>query len=245
MLELLGAPAATYVPVFSRDPRDIPTYGIAQAARYLGLSETALRQWVVGRRYPTRAGVGFSVPLVKLPDPAKPRLSFTNLVEVYVLASLRREHRIEMRKIREALRYLEEKLGSEHPLATEQLESFGGSLFIKKYGQLIDLPEDGQTAIQEVLRPYLRRIEHGAGGLAERFFPLRRTAGADSPRVVVIDPYVSFGKPTVAGTGVSVAILIARFRSGEALADLADDYDMTLPQVEEAIRYGLPDELAA
>jgi uncharacterized protein (DUF433 family) len=235
----------TYVPAFSRDPRDVPAYGIAQAAHYLGLSETTLRQWVVGRSYPTKGGRDFSVPLIKLPEEGKPWLSFTNLVEAYVLASLRRDHRIQMHKIREALWYLGKELGSEHPLATEQLESFGGSLFIKKYGQLIDLPEDGQTAIEEVLRPYLRRIEHGAGGLAERLFPLRRTAPADSPRIVVIDPYVSFGKPTVAGTGVSVAILVDRFRSGESLVGLADDYEMTLQQVEEAIRYGLPDELAA
>jgi len=173
----------TYISVFSRDPRDVPTYGIAQAAHYLGLFETTLRQWV--------GGGDFSPSLIKLPDPEKPWLSFTNLVEAYVLASLRRQHRIQM------------------------------------------------------LRPYLRRIEHDAAGLARRLFPLRRTAGADSPRVVVIDPYISFGKPTVAGTGVSVAILIDRFRSGEALTELADDYDMTLQQVEEAARYGLPDALAA
>jgi len=53
-----------------------------------------------------------------------------------------------MRKIRESLHYLAEKLRAEHPLASEELESDGGSLFIKKYGQLIDLPEDGQTAIE-------------------------------------------------------------------------------------------------
>jgi uncharacterized protein (DUF433 family) len=235
----------TYIPVFSRDPREAPTYGVAQAALYLGLSKTTLRQWVLGRPYLTKAGSDFSPPLIKLPDPSRPWLSFTNLVEAYVLASLRREHRIQMHKIREALRYLEEKLGSEHPLASEQLESFGGSLFLRKYGQLIDLPEDGQTAIEEVLRPYLKRIEHDADGLAARLFPLRRKADADSPRIVVIDPFVAFGRPTVAGTGVSVGMLVDRFRSGEGMSELADDYEMTWQQVEEAIRYGLPDQLAA
>lgn len=235
----------TYTPVFSRDARNEATYGVAQAARYLGLSKTTLRQWVLGRRYETHAGVEFSDPLIRLPDPGRPMLSFTNLVEAYVLASLRRKHQIRMRKIREALLYLEEKLGSEHPLATEQLETFGGSLFLRKYGQLIDLPEDGQTGIEEVLRPYLRRIEHDASGLAVRLFPLRRQAEAEAPRVVVIDPFVSFGRPTVAGAGVSVAILVDRFAAGESLAALADDYDLTTDQVEEAIRYGLPEQLAA
>jgi uncharacterized protein (DUF433 family) len=232
-----------YIPAFARDARHEPTYGLAQAAPYLGLSETTLRQWVMGR--PLQAGSDFSPPLIKLPDPERPVLSFTNLVEAYVLASLRRKHRIKMRKIRQALSYLEHELESEHPLATEQLESAGGSLFIKKYGQLIDLPESGQTAIEEVLRPYLQRIEHDALGLAERFYPVRRTADASAPRVVVIDPEVSFGRPTIAGRGISVSILIERFSAGESMEDLAEDYDLTMPQIEEAIRYGLPDELAA
>ena len=198
-----------------------------------------------GTLLPRPGRVGLLSPLIRLPDPGTPVLSFTNLVEAYVLASLRRKHRIKMRKIRLALSYLEGELGSEHPLATERLESAGGSLFIRKYGQLIDLPESGQTAIEEVLRPYLRRIEHDTAGLAERFYPVRRTADAFSPKVVVIDPEISFGRPTIAGRGVSVAILVDRFAAGESMADLAEDYDLTLQQIEEAIRYGLPDELAA
>lgn len=234
-----------YAPVFSRDPRGEANYGVAQVARYLGLSATTLRQWVLGRPYRTKAGEEFSGPLIRLPDSSRPFLSFTNLVEAYVLASLRRKHRIKMHKIREALVYLERKLGSDHPLATEQLETFGGSLFIRKYGQLLDLPEEGQLAMEEVLRPYLQRIEHDASGWAVRLFPVRHQAKADAPRVVVIDPYVSFGKPIVAGTGVSVAILLDRFAAGESMSALADDYDLDIKQVEEAIRYGLPDELAA
>ncbi|HEX5715999.1 MAG TPA: DUF433 domain-containing protein [Thermoanaerobaculia bacterium] len=234
-----------YAPVFSRDPRGEANYGVVQVARYLGLSATTLRQWVLGRPYRTKAGEEFSGPLIRLPYSSRPLLSFTNLVEAYVLASLRRKHRIKMHKIREALVYLEQKLGSDHPLATEQLETFGGSLFIRKYGQLLDLPEEGQLAMEEVLRPYLQRIEHDASGWAVRLFPVRHQAEANAPRVVVIDPYVSFGKPTVAGTGVSVAILLDRFAAGESMAALADDYDLDIKQVEEAIRYGLPDELAA
>jgi uncharacterized protein (DUF433 family) len=234
-----------YTPVFARDSRNEATYGVAQAARYLGLSASTLRQWVLGRRYPTKAGREFSEALIRLPEPGRPMLSFTNLVEAYVLASLRRKHQIKMHKIREALLFLEEKLGSEHPLATEKLETFGGSLFLRKYGQLLDLPEAGQLAMEQILRPYLKRIEHDGSGWAVRLFPVRRQAEADSARVVVIDPYVSFGRPTVAGAGVSIAILVDRFGAGESMAELAEDYDLNLEQVEEAIRYGLSDELAA
>lgn len=238
-------PTLTYTPVFSRDVRNVAAYSIPQAAFYLGVSETTLRQWVLGRDYPVKEGEEFSEPLIELPDPSRPALSFLNLVEAYVLAALRRKHRIKMRKIRLALQYLEEVLGCEHPLATEQIEADGASLFIRKYGQLIDLPESGQVAIEEVLRPYLKRIEHDELGWAMRLYPVRRFAQADAPRVVVIDPEISFGRPTITGKGVSVAILVDRFSAGESMADLAGDYDLTMQELEEAIRYGIPHELAA
>jgi uncharacterized protein (DUF433 family) len=204
-----------------------------------------LRDWVVGRTYPTSQGGQFSPPLIELADPSAPLLSFTNLVEAYVLASLRRRHRIQMHKVRDALLYLKKKLGAKHPLASERLETDGRSLFIKKYGQLIDLPEDGQLAIEAVMKPYLQRIEHDASGLAIRFFPVRRSADAESPRTVVIDPFLSFGKPVLAGTGVQTGIIFHRFDTGELIAELADDYGLDPEQIEEAIRYELPFRQAA
>jgi uncharacterized protein (DUF433 family) len=204
-----------------------------------------LRDWVLGRPYPTRQGDQFSAPLIELADPADRLLSFTNLVEAYVLASLRRQHRIEMHKVRDALLYLEKKLGSKHPLASERFETDGRSLFLRKYGQLIDLPEDGQLAIEAVLRPYLQRIEHDASGLAVRLFPMRRAADPESPRTVLIDPFLSFGKPVLTGTGVPTAIIFHRFDAGESIVDLADDYGLNPSQIEEAIRYELPFRQAA
>ena len=232
-------------PIYSQDPRSLPTYGIAEAARYLSVRPSTLRDWVAGRTYPTSQGGQFSPPLIELTDPSSHLLSFTNLVEAYVLASLRRRHRIQMHKVRDALLYLEKKLGAKHPLASERLETDGRSLFIKKYGQLIDLPEDGQLAIEAVLKPYLQRIEHDASGLAVRFFPVRRSADAESPRTVVIDPFLSFGKPVLAGTGIPTGIIFHRFDTGELIAELADDYGLDPEQIEEAIRYELPFRQAA
>ena len=231
--------------IYAQDPREIPTYGIAEAARYVSVKPSTLRAWVLGRPDPTSRGDELSEPLIHRPDPSVSLLSFTNLVEAYVLAALRRQHRIQMRKVRDALTYLERELRIEHALAREPIETDGRSLFLKKYGQLIDLPESGQLAIESVLKPYLRRIERDASGLAIRLFPVRRSADAESPRSVVIDPFVSFGKPVVTGTGVPTAVVFRRFDAGESIPDLADDYNMKPSQVEEAIRYELGYQAAA
>lgn len=200
---------------------------------------------MLGRPYSTHQGDEFSNPLIELPDASVHLLSFTNLIEAYVLAALRRQHRIQMHKVRDATVYLERKLRLKHPLASEQLETDGASLFIQKYGQLIDLPKAGQLAIEAVLRPYLRRIEHDKSGLAVRLYPVRRADPEAAPRSVVIDPYISFGKPALAGTGIPTAVVFRRFDAGESIEDLADDYGTSRSLIEEAIRYELPLRQAA
>ncbi|HZF13778.1 MAG TPA: DUF433 domain-containing protein [Thermoanaerobaculia bacterium] len=232
-------------PIYAQDPREVGTYGIAEAARYVSLQPSTLRSWVLGRTSPAEPGRS-SGPLIGLPDTAVPLLSFTNLVEAYVLAALRRRHGIKMKKVRDALSYLQRELGLPHPLATEALESDGTSLFLQRFGQLIDLPEAGQLALEPVLRPYLRRIERDESGLAARLFPLRRRADVtQAPRSVVIDPHVAFGKPVLTGTGVPTAVVFQRFDAGESIAVLAEDYGLSPSLIEEAIRYELPYERAA
>jgi|GEM_PF-6748869 len=64
------------------DPRNIPTYSIGDAARYLRIPEATIRSWTVGRKYPKADGEGVFLPLITIPV-QKPRLlSFTNMVEV-------------------------------------------------------------------------------------------------------------------------------------------------------------------
>lgn len=102
----------------SKDPRNVGAYGIAEAAHYLSLPPATLRAWVRGRGYPTAEGQQFSEPLIQVPAPAEPLLSFTNLVEAHVLKAIRRQHAVPMQQVRPALFYLEEELRVAHPLPT-------------------------------------------------------------------------------------------------------------------------------
>ncbi len=47
-----------------QDPRELPAYSIAEAAKYLRLPEATLRSWVAGRPYPTTAGQHFFRPVI-------------------------------------------------------------------------------------------------------------------------------------------------------------------------------------
>lgn len=88
----------------------MPIYGITEAARAIGVNSSTLCWWVCGRA-PIK-------PIIDLPDPSDPRLSFTNLVEAHVLTALSQMHRIHLGKIREAVGCVALTLEILHPLAS-------------------------------------------------------------------------------------------------------------------------------
>lgn len=225
------------------NPRELPGYSVAEAAHYLRVPIATLRSWVRGRYYPTESGKRYFKPLIELPDPDLLSLSFVNLVEAHVLDAIRREHNIPLPKVRTALDYVKKNFGSLHPLAEQKFETDGVALFVSRFQQLIAVSESGQLAIKEMLAAHLRRIEHDASGMAVKLYPFTRKRTFDEPKIVVIDPFVSFGRPSIAGTGVPTAIVAERYKAGESMDELAEDYGCERPQVEEAVRCEL--ELAA
>ena len=48
---------------------------------------------------------------------------------------------------------------------------------------------------------------------------------------------IGFGKPVIAGTGISTAIIASRFNARESIAELAAEYDCPPQKIEEAIRW--------
>ena len=228
----------------ARDPRESPVYGIPEAAHYLRIPPATLRSWVIGRYYLTRDGKKFFRPIIDLADKDNHLLSFMNLVEAHVLDAIRREHHISLAKVRTALNYLKKCFPSKRPLADQKFETDGSNLFVQKYGQLINLSQEGQLAMRSVLAAHLRRIERDASGLAARLYLFIRKRQPDEPKVVVVDPYVSFGRPVLVGTGIATAVIAERFEAGESIEELADDYGRQPCEIEEAIRCELQVEAA-
>lgn len=227
----------------SDDPRNLPAYRIVEAARYLNIPASTLRSWVSGQRYRTQGGSQFFRPVMTPSSKTPPLLSFFNLIEAHVLDAIRREHGIPLPKIRIALDYLW-RFPSEHPLAIQEFESDGLNLFIEKFGQLINMSQSGQLAMRAILEAYLRRIERDPLGFPCRLYPFTRKGTPDEPRVVVIDPYVSFGRPVLVGTGVPTAVIADRYKAGESIESLADDYGRNRLEIEDAIRSELQLEAA-
>lgn len=232
-------------PYRGRSPRKIPAYSSFEASRYLRIPENTVRNWAFG--YAQRTGPGRTMrsrPLLKAADTQRHLLSFVNLVELHMISALRRDHNVQMPKIRRAIDYLEAKLRSPHPLIDEEMETDGTDIFINKYGSLINASRDGQLAMKALLQAHLKRIERDERGVAVRLFPFTRKRDADTiveaPKLIAIDPAVAFGRPVIVGSRVPTSEIAQRFQAGESPSEVAQDFGRTEEEVWEAIRCEFP-----
>lgn len=209
------------------DSRDQPTYTPGEAAHCLGLPVSTVKVWSFGGKS--------SPPLFEPVRRTPPALSFWNLVELYVVASIRRRHGVSLQKLRRSIRYVKTSLGLDRPLIEEKFLTDGVSLFVKRAFNLINVSEEGQLAIEKVLEGALQRIERDPEGLAKSFYPWFKDPA--EPREIVINPSISFGRPVLTGTGIPTETIAERFQAGESIGHLAEEYNQASSRIELALRW--------
>jgi uncharacterized protein (DUF433 family) len=228
------------------DPRSTPAYPFAEAAHYLNVPLSTLRSWFLGTTYRQAGAKRSFKAVIRLDGSTKDGLSFLNLVEAHVLAGIRRTHGIPLPRVREAIGFVQRKLELERPLIAARFQTDGVDLLVEHLGKLVNASRDGQLEMAGVVRASLRRIVRDPNGVPIKLYPFtRRSRESDSPAPVEIDPNVAFGRPVLIGRAVPTAVLADRFKAGDSLQELADDYDATAVEVEEAIRCELDRPAAA
>ena len=142
-----------------------------------------------------------------------------------------------MKALRQAVDFAERKLGIERLLLRPELCSDAGQVFLDRYGELINLSASGQLAMRQLLQAHLRRVTWDKKRVPIRLHPFV-VGEAASPRMpIAIDPRISFGRPVLISRGISTAAIVARIDAGEAVRDLAADYQLSLAEIEDAVLY--------
>jgi len=226
------------MPAFDKtDMRNQPAYTLAEAARYLKLASATLRSWVVGRDYPKGEGVAHFRPLIHPPERHPPTLSFWNLIEAHVLRSLRTEHGVSIQALRKALAYAEKTLDINRLLLSKELRTHAGKVLLDRYGELIDLSASGQIAMRRMFEAHLARVVWDEWQFPVRLYPFTSGSSLADGRPIAIDPNIAFGRPVMVRMGISTHAIAERIDAGESVDDVARDYDLTPPEVEEAVLY--------
>jgi uncharacterized protein (DUF433 family) len=202
---------------------DTPAYSCVQAAHYIGVPYQTLRGWTGGDG------------LIDTPAPGA--LSFNNLAESHILKAMRKVHGLSLQAIRKALDELAQFRQTAHPLLDESFETDGESLCIRDNEDVVNLSQRSQREFREFVPLYLRRITRDDSGRVARLYPFVVAEKESEPKSISISPTVSFGKPVLAGTGISTSVIVGRFNARDSVADLAREYDVAPAVLEDAIRW--------
>ncbi len=198
---------------FWRSRLDLPNYGVGDAARYAKVHAATVGRWHKNTTLGARE--------------AGTQLSYLQLIELAVVAACK-EAGMKLVDIRVARAYFSAAFNDPHPFATLRLKTDGVDLAMQAGADLLIGNRNGQLAWNDIIGQRFQEFEY-EGGLAVRW----HLAGPDS--VVVVDPRVTFGAPSVAG--VPTWALKGRWDAGEELAEIADDFNLQLSDIEQALAF--------
>ncbi len=210
-----------------RERLTVPAYRVFEAARYARTSQQTIGNWerLRGNR-----------PGAVTARQERDGLSYLQLIEVGVVAAMRKSG-VALEKIRQAREYLCREFEVDFPFARYRFKT-DGKVLLMDYDQLVKadkkkllaLNENGQLAWNEILSALLHEFDYDSEvGTVLRW----RVAGYDSP--VRLDPRIAFGTPHV--SGIATWVLRERWKSGESMHDIADDYELPVSLVAAALNF--------
>lgn len=221
-----------------------PLYRKAEAAHIIAVPAQTFRDWAVGyARKRLDGSQVVSAPIVTTLDPVRPHgvsVPFVGLAEAYIVAAFTKAG-VPMRRIRPAVLWLQDHIGLPQALASKRLQTDGAEVlwdFGRQSGDPADqdavdglvVVRSGQQVFRPVVRDYLTRVTYEDGWA--RRIQLPQYGNVE----VVVDPWMNGGQPTVAARGIRVTDIVNRLNGREPTKDVAYDYGLTIPEVEEILR---------
>lgn len=200
----------------------LPNYKLQEAARYAQIGADTVADWhKVGRRKTLSSREG------------RAALSYMQLIEVAVVAAFRKAG-LSLKNIRETREYVAKQFASEYPFAEYRFKADGRRLVMdfqqvegeKGKGKVLRPDQGGQLAWESILGR-LNEFDYEHKGIVIKW----HVTGPKSP--IVIDPRVAFGAPTIKGTPTWA--ISGRWDAGESVKDIADDFDLAVEEVREAL----------
>jgi uncharacterized protein (DUF433 family) len=215
-----------------------PLYSFAEADRIAKVSPNTSRRWLKGYEF-WYGEERRAMPPVTPGRGEQDAVSFVDLMEVAAVSKLRQKQ-FSYRRIRQINSYCRLHLKVPRPLVTERFKIVGEDIFLAAdFGVLLNVGrEAGALAWREVLEPFLEDVEY-ENEVARRWWPLGRN------HMVVIDPDYGFGLPVIEGTGTRTEIIAERYRAGDSTEEITYDFAVTPDQIQDALRWEMPDAAVA
>jgi uncharacterized protein (DUF433 family) len=212
-------------------PLDRAIYSFADVDRLVGLPAGTARRWLQGYG---RGGRDY--PPVLRTEPTGPEtVTWGELVETRLLAEFRSQ-RVSLQRLRPAVERLRQEFGT-YPLAhARPLLDAEGRELVRRVQDEVSLDRHLQLV---VVRNGQLVLTDGAERFTDALNFTEDIASALRPRPetpeVRMDPAKAFGQPAV--RSVRTDVVAEAYRAGEPRDSIAALFDLSLDQVEQALRY--------
>jgi uncharacterized protein (DUF433 family) len=123
--------------------------------------------------------------------------------------------------------------GIKRLLISPELRAGPGHLFLQQYGRLLELTPARQLAMEKIVEQFLERVNFDEA----QFFPIERSLGGRGGKLILLTPFVAFGRPVISRVGVSTQVIAERVNAGEERATIIRDYDLHDVEFDEALLY--------
>lgn len=212
---------------------DRAIYSYPDVDRLAGLHTGTARRWLEGYE----RGGRFYEPVLREEPTGSEVVTWGEMVEARLLAEFRSQ-RVPVQRLRPAIVRLREEFGP-YPLAhgrpfldvegRELVRAVQDEAGVESPLRLV-VVRSGQAMLAEATRRFHEAVQYDDGVVA-RLNPSPRTPE------VVMDPVRAFGQPAV--RSVRTDALAEDYRAGASRDELAELYELTAAQVDEAIRFEL------
>ncbi|MGH3500139.1 MAG: DUF433 domain-containing protein [Nocardioidaceae bacterium] len=214
--------------------REIYSYG--DVDRLVGLTPGTAKRWLNGY---SRGGADYA-PILREQPRSEDVVTWGEMVEARLLAEYRAK-RVAVRHMRPAIERLRSEFGP-YPLAHARpfLEVEGHELVMQIQHEVgladplqLVVVRNNQLMLSDAVARFRASVDYDQAGSATSIVPQPRTPN------ILLDPTRSFGQPVIRGRAVQTSTIAEDYRAGASIGEIADLYDLTSEQVDEALRYEL------
>ncbi len=215
-----------------------PTYTIAEASQLAGISRWRVARWLKGYEFTYKVGnekrQGKKDAIVRHTN--EPIASFLDLIDLLFVKKFI-EHGFTLQFLRNALEEARNLLGTPH-FARSKFFTSGRQIILElepesKY--MIALMKGGQSIIPQIVEQLDDKIdfEDVTGfGFATRWYPKGKQG------LVVIDPRVSFGRPTLIGRGIATENIYDLYLGENKMVEpVSSWFKIPIPEIRAAVSF--------
>jgi len=214
---------------------DIPMYSTAEAARLVKLSPWRIRRWLKGYDYMYDSILHHQQPVIQRRTASDSNYaSFLDLIDLLFVKEFI-DVGISLQKIRKALNEAARILGTDH-FAKQNFFTDGNNIYLQVQEEgdaILQLLKGEQWVIAPIIKDLAKQIDFDVPtGFAYRWYPMGRKS------LVVLDPTVSFGRPSIVGKGVSTANIYDLYVAENNKIDRVSSWmNLSRSEIIEAVRF--------